>query len=118
VQRGSDAARVREAEAAARAARAALDDGIARLRADLADALFHVQDAGRTEALYRDALLPRAQETLDLALRSYEGGDASLLDLVDALAGLLEIRLGALRATRDLLEGQVHVRALQGGPIR
>ena len=84
------------------------------LRRDWEDVAARVDDAGRRIALYRDTLIPRADEALHLSLSSYRSGDASLLDLIDSERALLDFELSYWRACRDFLQGEAHLRSLTG----
>lgn len=105
----------REARHLARASRSRLDDAESRLRAEVEEQAFRVEDAGRRIGLYEDSLIPRAREALDLTLTSYRSGSASVLDLIDSEQTLLEFELAFWRACRDYLQGSAVLRALVGG---
>ena len=87
----------------------------ARIQAELEEQAFQVEDATRRIALYRDALIPRATEALDLTLAAYRNGAASVLDLIDSERALLEFELSFWRACRESLQSQARLKALTGG---
>jgi outer membrane protein, heavy metal efflux system len=86
-----------------------------RIQANLEEQAYQVEDAARRIALYRDALIPRATEALDLTLASYRTGAASVLDLIDSERALLEFELSFWRACRESLQSQARLKALIGG---
>jgi outer membrane protein TolC len=85
------------------------------LHAELADALFRLRDAERRVALYRDEIIPKAQETLESTIASYRSGRLALIDLIDAQRTLFEFRLAAERARADEFITDARVRKLVGG---
>ncbi len=111
---GSYAAAERESRHLARALREELDAEELRLRADLEEQAYRATDAARRIGLYRDSLLPRAQEALELTLASYRSGDASVLDVIDSERALLEFERSYWRACRDYGQGRARLRALTG----
>ena len=112
--RGSVSAGVRQAEARRAAAEANLADRGNSLQTDLEDALFRFDDAGRKTVLYRDSLVPKVRQSLDAAYSTFESGQGSFLDVIDAERVLLEFRLILERARADLLEARAAVDALTG----
>lgn len=64
-----------------------------RLEAELKIALYHFQDAERKTALYRDNLIPKAQQTLATTRQAYSGGSVNFFDLIDSYQALLEFKL-------------------------
>jgi outer membrane protein, heavy metal efflux system len=115
VWRSSYDAAEREARHRVRSANERLAAEESRLRSSLEGETFRVEDAERQIRLYRESLVPRASETLDLTLVAYRAGDASILDLIDAERVLLEFELSAWRACRDALQGISRLNALIGG---
>ncbi|MCA8958315.1 MAG: TolC family protein [Planctomycetes bacterium] len=108
----------RQAEHELTAASAALHQLRGDLRADVEHAGFALNDALRQVALYRDTLLPRARELLDVTRAAYRAGRAALLDLLDSERSLLDFEVGYWRATRDYLQSEARVAALVGGGFR
>lgn len=118
ISRSRYAAAEREAERNISAARFALTDRRATLRSDLEHAAFKMDDAERQVVLYRETLLPRAREALDVTRASYRAGSASLLDLIDSERALLEFETGYWRACRDHYQAEARLQALVGGQLR
>lgn len=74
----------REAQAMRLAAESALEDKMNELASALQLALFKYRDAGRKIGLYRDALVPKARQALEVARKAFEADRANFLDLIDA----------------------------------
>ena len=64
--------------------------------------------------LFRDTLLPRVGEQLELTLASYRSGGATLLDLIDTEQQQLAFERSYWRACRDWLETRAHLDTLVG----
>jgi len=114
----SNSAAEREAEHRVRAFGLKLEAAQSKLRADVEHEAYRVEDAARRIGLYRDSLIPRAREALDLTLTSYRAGDASVLDLIDSERATLEFELSLWRACREYFQGQARLKALTGGGSR
>ena len=76
-----------------------------RLDALVEKLLFEYDDAQRKVDLYRDGLIPRAQQSLNAALTDYQAGKAGFIDVIDAERLLLEFQLNleeslTMRATK------------------
>lgn len=93
VWRGKYRAMEDEALLRQRAAVSARLDRLNSLHAEAAMALFELQDAHRKIGLYRDTLIPKANESLKTTEQAYRAGTASFLDLLDALRVLLDFTL-------------------------
>ncbi len=115
VWRRSYQAAEREARHRVRAAQQNLDALESRLRMRIEVQAFAVEDSARKISLYRDSLIPRASEALQLTLVAYRTGTSSILDLIDSERALLEFQLSFWRACHAYLEGRAHLRALSGG---
>ncbi len=113
----SYAAGEREARHRSRASRQRLEAEASALEAEVAEHAYRIDDAARRIGLYRDSLVPRADEALQLTLASYRAGAASLLDVIDAERALLELALSSWRACRDLLQAEARLGALVGGDV-
>jgi len=112
------AAAAREAERKVAAVRYQLADRQAKLRSEVEHAVFQRDDAARQVVLYRDSLLPRAREALEVTRSAYRAGAAPLLDLIDSERALLEFETGYWRACRDQHQSQARVSELVGGEVR
>ncbi|MDJ0841528.1 MAG: TolC family protein [Acidobacteriota bacterium] len=84
------------------------------LEASLVEARFQFDDAQRKIALYRDRILPKAEEALNVSLASFQAGKADYLDLIDAEKALLEFQLALDEARADRFASAARIEALQG----
>ena len=114
---GKNGARRNAARAAARSARQRVNTAELDALTALEGALFKIDDATRRIRLYRDSLLPRASEALDLTLSAYRTGSATVLDLIDSERSLLEFQLSLWQACRDYSIGEAHIEHLVGKPL-
>jgi cobalt-zinc-cadmium efflux system outer membrane protein len=104
----------REAEARYQAAQEEHTDRTYSLIADLKLALFKYQDAARKVTLYRNALIPKARQTLEVTERAFETGQADFLSLIDAQRTLLEFALTYERAVADHAQRLAEMEMLLG----
>lgn len=94
-------AAVREAEARRMSAALRRGDLMNNLQAEAATALFRLRDAARQIDLYKNALLPKAQEALTTTQSAYGSGNATFTDLIDAQRVLLSFELSYARSITD-----------------
>ncbi len=110
------------AEREARSARHAAEGDVTQrenaLHAALALALFEEDDSSRQISLYRDTLLPRARQALDVTQSSYEAGSATLTDFIDSQRQLLSFERSYWRAVTRYEQRIADIEALVGGPVR
>ena len=99
--RGRIGARVAASQGRRSAVLAARRDEANRLLAELEQNLYEHRDASRRVELYRDTLLPKAEESLRANLTSFELGRADFSALIDTERTLLEFRLALSRAEVD-----------------
>jgi outer membrane protein TolC len=83
-----------------------------QLEADLKLALYHFRDAERKIDLYRDTLIPKADESLQVAQLSFQAGKVSFISLIDAERLLLEFQLAYERALADRAKRLAEIEAL------
>jgi len=114
---GRYSAAEREAEHQISAATQALSDRRTTLHADVEHAAFQLDDAARQLLLYRETLLPRARESLEVTRAAYRAGSSSFLDLIDSERALLEFETGYWRACRDHYQSKARLEALIGGEL-
>ncbi len=108
----------REARHSVRAARSRLEDARSTLNVDIQEEVYSVDDSQRRLELYRESLIPRARELLQLTTASYRVGSASVLDLLDSERALLEFELSYWRACREYLQGEARLTELLGGAVQ
>lgn len=107
----------REARARVSAAEKRHEDSESRLLAELSLALFHLRDAERKVDLYRDTLIPKAEEALSVTQRAFTADRADFFDLIEAERTLLEFQLSHERALVDHAERLSEIEMLIGKEI-
>ncbi len=107
----------REALARYQAYREDRQDQENRLEADLKLAIYKYEDAERKINLYRDTLVPKAQQSLEVSLQTYETGLGTFLDVIDSVRSLLEFQLAHERAFADQAQRLAEMEMLVGKEI-
>ena len=111
------AAGVREAQARLGAAGRDLREKTDSLQVDLRLASYNYRNADRKIALYRDALVPKARQSLRSVQASYQTGASTFTDLIDAQRVLLELQLSYERAVADRQQSLAELETLVGRPL-
>ncbi len=110
------------AEQEALASRAAAVAALAQKENDLFASLdlqaYKLDDAFRQVALYRDSLLPRARQALEVTEVAYRAGSASFTDLIDSQRVLLAFEKSSERARANYEQALAALKALCGGVIK
>lgn len=104
----------REAEATLSAAAHAREERHNTLANRLELAIFRYDDARRKISLFRDTLVPKAQQSLQATETAFTTGAGDFLQLLDAQRILLEFQLSAERALTDSVQRDAEIRALLG----
>ena len=104
----------REAGARLSAAEFSRRDTANRLGSDAKMALFGLRDADRKASLYRDTILPRAEQGLSAAHASYKAGKLPFIELVDAQRVLIQFRLDLARTLANRAQRLAEVEMLAG----
>ena len=107
----------REAEFRLDAARKERADKVNELSAALQMALYDFRDSERKINLYRDTLLPKARQALEVTRQGFEAGRADFLDLIDAERTLLAFDLSYARAQADRAVSLAEIEMLVGREI-
>ena len=118
IQRGKYGAGVRAAEARIVSEKARRDQQLNKLNAETISALFRLRDAERQIDLYRNTLLPKANESLVATQRAYSSGGSSFADLIDAQRVLLVFELAEVRAIADHNLARTKLEELMGAPLQ
>ena len=71
------------------------------LTADIEQSLYSYREAQRKFSLYRDDLLPKIKQQLEVAVNGFQSGETSILELMDAEKGMLVFELAESRAAAD-----------------
>ena len=85
-----------------------------QLIAEFQTTFFRYRDSVRKEQLYRDSLLPKAQQAFAVSQGAYEAGNVDFMDLVDAQRTLLELELALERALTDRVMNHAAILRLTG----
>lgn len=80
-------------------------------------ALFEFQDAGRKVSLYRDTLLPKAEQALQATRTAYSTGKSNFQEYLDAQRVLLEFQLSYERSQTDRAQRLAELEMLVGKPL-
>jgi cobalt-zinc-cadmium efflux system outer membrane protein len=105
----------REAQARYRAALSERTEKENSLIADFEMAIFKLRDAGRKIDLYRDTLLPMAEQNVQIDQQAFTSDIASFLDLIDSQRVLLGFQLEYKRALTDYAQRLAEIEKLTGG---
>ena len=84
------------------------------LTAHLQTTLFQLDDARRKMALYRDQVIPKAEESLNVMIGAFETGASTYLELIDAEKSLLEFRLALSQAQANCVKAIAAIEAATG----
>ncbi len=95
-----------------------LDNLIRQTRADGVAAFEEIYTARRKVELIEKTTLPAAQTTYEISQSEYTSGGSSFLDLLDAERDLIETRLMAHEARRDLNQAILRLSAVAGEIVR
>ena len=106
-----------EASATQRAGESELDDRRNQLRADALVALSALGDARRRVRLYENDLLPLARQAVENTVTGYQGGSATLLELIDSQRSQLGLELEHWRARADAAQQQIVLQTLVNQPL-
>jgi len=82
------------------------------LIADLEMALYELRDAERKINLYKDTLLPKAEQNVKINQLAFTSDKASFLDLIDAQRILLEFQLSGKKAMADYAKALAEIEML------
>ncbi len=108
---------VKEADAAIRQQQYKRDQQLNAFHADTVTALFKLRDAERQIDLYKNTLLPKANESLAATQRSYSTGAAPFADLIDSQRMLLNFELSYARSITDHNQARTVLEKLTGQPL-
>jgi len=107
----------REANLRMTAAKQQREDAGKRLESELELALYHFRDAERKLDLYRDTLVPKGRQSLDVARQGFEAGKVTFISLIDAQRLLLEFQLAERRARTNRGQRLAEIEMLSGKEV-
>jgi len=84
------------------------------LIAQVENDLYLYREADRRIQLYRDSLIPKARQSLEVSITAYQSDSASYLDLLEAERTLLEFELMYERSLVDRAKSIAHLNMLIG----
>ncbi len=111
---GKNHARIESAANLKTAAELSLENRRETLDAEIQQVLFKLRDADRKINLYRDSLIPKANQSLEVNLQGYAAGSMEFINLIDAERVLLEFELAYERALADHLVARATLSQLTG----
>ena len=76
--------------------------------------VYHYQNSVRKRKLYEDTLIPKARQSIDLAVKGFETGSVNFSELLDAERTLLEFQLEAKRYIANAYQRVADIEALAG----
>ena len=79
--------------------------------------LYNYRDAQRRISLYKNILIPKAKQALEVTLEAFRSGIRNSLDLIDAEKTLLEFELSHIRALADQAQKFAEMEMLLGKEI-
>ncbi|MFC1650048.1 TolC family protein [Candidatus Latescibacterota bacterium] len=77
--------------------------------------LYNFRDSERKVQLYRDTLILKAKQSLNVTQKAFETGNKDFLNLIDAQRTLLELELAYERALTDRTKHCARIEMLTGG---
>ena len=107
-------ASVHEAQARQKSAVKTRNDRENSLIADLERALFNYRESQRKIDLYKNTLIPKARESLEVSMQAFKAGETDYLNLIDAQRTILEFELSYERALSDRALSFAHIELLAG----
>lgn len=111
---GKNKAKKSEAWARYRSAEEKYEEAENQLAQTVELKLFEYDDALRKVQLYRDGLVPKAEQSLNAFYTAYQAGEADFLSLLDAQRQLLEFQLQYERSLTNLAKGKAELEMLTG----
>lgn len=102
---GKAGARVEEAEASVKAASATNDATRNMVRSDVQNRYYQVEAARKQMENYRNIILPRAEQSLQVSLTGYQTGTTDFLPLIDSYRTLVTLREEALKLRVQFEQG-------------
>jgi cobalt-zinc-cadmium efflux system outer membrane protein len=112
--RGKYSGAVDAAEATGRALEHQREDQARRLEVAAREALFRLSDAERRIALYKEGLLPKADQSVRASATAFQNGRVGFLDFLDAQRTRLEFQLQLAAARADFGRAVVGIARLMG----
>ncbi|MFC1467143.1 TolC family protein [Verrucomicrobiota bacterium] len=109
-----NSARIREAGYQKTAAILTLENRQQTLEANIKKTLFKLRDAERKIGLYKNGLIPKAEQALEVTQQGYKSGKLEFINLIDAERQLLEFELTCERARANHLQHRAELSVQSG----
>ena len=93
------------------------DEMLNNLKAQTKSSLYNFRDGQRKMSLYRDTLIPKAEESVKAVETSFSAGNNSFTDMIDAQRVMLEFELSYERALADKAQSLAELEMLAGGQL-
>lgn len=109
--------KVRESKARIESAEAMLEDWINQTEFEVEDLVIKAETASRLIKLYKDTVLPQAQQALKSSQSGYEADKVRFLDLLDSIRMLLKFELEFYRYEANLQQVKAELEKVIGIPL-
>ncbi|MCB9866468.1 MAG: TolC family protein [Phycisphaerales bacterium] len=110
-------AQIAKARMAWRQSAAALDGLERSIVQETREAADRLATAWEVAGLYEREILPQARDTLDLSESTYEGGQTTILNVIDAQRSLLELRRAQLAALQNAANAIAELERVTARPL-
>ena len=107
-------AAVREMELQKKATEKELENRQNTLISDMKTTLYNFHDSGRKVELYRDTLIPKALQSLNVTQTAFEAGKKDFLSLMDTQRTLLELELAHEKALINRAKNRARIEMIIG----
>jgi len=114
---GKNRAKKGEAKARLKAAEYSFTDATNQLEALVEKVVFQYSDALRKTRLYRDGLIPKAEQALNASYTAYQAAEMDFLNVLDAQRQLLAFQLQFERAIADLATRRAQIEMITGNEL-
>lgn len=114
---GKNSAKKDEAKAKLKVAQYGYADAKNRLEALVEKIVFQYSDALRKTSLYRDGLIPKAEQALNASYTAYQAAEMDFLNVLDAQRQLLAFQLQFERSIADLATRQAEIEMITGNGL-
>lgn len=117
IWQGKNKAEMKSAEANLDAAQASLDNMQNMTGLDLQMALIEAQSAWRQINLYKNTIVPQAEQTYQAGVVSYTNGKVDFMAVLDSLNALRNVRLDYYKARVDYEKAAANLEKAVGKPL-
>jgi outer membrane protein TolC len=111
---GKNKAKKEEAEARHRMTQEKLANSENHIATIVQETVYRHNDALRKVSLYRDGLIPKAEQSLNVSFSAYQAGETDFLNVLDAQRLLLDFLLKFEKAKTDLAKSGAQIEVLTG----